>query len=56
MAAAGMGGFKDPKLSEAYQFMFGEELVGAHDAFVDTEACARVYFWLLDNGYVEEKE
>ena len=29
---------------------FGEEISGAHDALVDTRACARVYYHLLDNG------
>lgn len=40
--------FKSPKLEEAYRFFFGEEISGAHDALVDTRACARVYYHLLD--------
>lgn len=44
--------FKSPKLVESYQFLFGETFDGAHDALVDTRACARVYFELLDRGLV----
>lgn len=40
--------FKNPKLAEAYKFFFNEDLVGAHDALIDTRACARVYFELKD--------
>lgn len=42
--------FKSPKLEEAHKFFFGEDISGAHDALVDTRACARVYYHLLDNG------
>lgn len=38
--------WKWPKLEECVQFLFGEKLEGAHDALVDTRACARVYFEL----------
>jgi DNA polymerase-3 subunit epsilon len=34
---------KSPKLSEAFKFFFNEEIVGAHDALVDTEAALRIY-------------
>lgn len=44
--------FKSPKLEETYRFLFGETFEGAHDALVDTRACARVYFELLDRGLV----
>lgn len=45
MISSGLGNkFKAPKLSEAYLHFFGESLEGAHDALVDTEGCARVYF------------
>jgi len=37
------GKYKWPKLSEAYRYLFEEELVGAHDALVDVRACARIY-------------
>ena len=47
MIAAGRGKqFKQPSVSEAYKFFTGEELVGAHRARADAEACARVYFAL----------
>jgi len=38
--------FKWPKLEECVEFLFGEKLIGAHDALVDARACARVYFEL----------
>lgn len=47
MIAAGMPGPKQPKLEEAYQFFFGEPLVGAHDALVDITATARVFYHLV---------
>lgn len=43
------GGFKWPKLKEAYQFFFNEDLVDAHDALTDVLACKRVYFHMRDN-------
>ena len=43
---------KPPKLGEAYQFFFGEPLEGAHDALVDVNACARIFWRLVDDGVV----
>lgn len=37
---------KPPTLSEAYLYLFGETLEGAHNAMVDTRACARIFFRL----------
>lgn len=37
------GGFKKPKLSEAYSFFTNKNLMGAHDALVDVDACIEVY-------------
>jgi DNA polymerase III subunit epsilon len=37
-------GYKWPKLSEAYQFLFNRELSGAHDALVDIQATIEVFF------------
>lgn len=45
--------FKSPKLDEAYFHFFGEHVSGAHDALVDTRACARVYYHLLDNNLID---
>lgn len=43
---------KWPKLSELYYLLFKEEMHGAHDAFVDTEACARCFFELKRLGVI----
>jgi DNA polymerase III subunit epsilon len=37
------GGFKKPKLSEAYSFFTNKNLMGAHDALVDVDGCIEVY-------------
>ena len=37
-------GYKWPKLSEAYRFLFNRDLEGAHDAMADVRACAEIYF------------
>lgn len=42
------GKYKWPKLQEAYKHAFGEEFDGAHDALADVRACARIYFWMMD--------
>lgn len=40
------GGYKWPKLEEAYQHLFGTMFDGAHDATADAVACAKIYFEL----------
>lgn len=42
------GGYKWPKLQEAYQYAFGEQFDGAHNALNDVRACMRLYFWLKE--------
>lgn len=42
-AAFGITGFKQPRLGEAYEFLFGEKFVGAHDAMEDVRGCRRIY-------------
>lgn len=37
---------KVPTLAEAYKHFFGEDLVEAHRALPDAQACARIYFAL----------
>lgn len=44
MLAAGRNHHKSANLREAYRHFTGKELVGAHDAMVDVQACMAVYF------------
>jgi len=46
------GGFKWPKLSEAYVSLVEKEgFEGAHDALADVKACREVYYKLEELGY-----
>ncbi|MDD4601625.1 MAG: 3'-5' exonuclease [Negativicutes bacterium] len=47
------GGYKWPKLSELHFRLFGEGFDGAHDAFADTNACARCFFELAKREVIE---
>jgi len=46
------GSYKWPTLAEAYLHFTGSELVGAHDALVDTEACLAIFRSLVESGVV----
>jgi hypothetical protein len=46
--ASGRGGWKLPKLSEAYTHFTGEELVDAHNAWEDLTAVQSVYWGIVD--------
>lgn len=48
MRAAGFAGPKSPSLTECIKHFFSEELTGAHDALIDAQACARL-FWRLQS-------
>ena len=50
MRAAGRLNFKMPKLSEAYKFFTGLDLDGAHNAMIDVDACAAVWFAIEDRA------
>lgn len=43
-------GYKWPKLSEAYPYFTGKELSGAHDALVDVNGCAEIFWHHVDRG------
>lgn len=43
MVRAGRGPYKSPRMSEAYKYFTGDELVGAHDALADVRGCVAVY-------------
>ena len=49
----GKYGYKWPTLAEAYRHYTGDEIEGAHDALVDTEACLRVFRGLVQEGAVD---
>lgn len=46
MMSAGIKENKSPKLAEVYKHLYGEALMGAHDAMTDVLGCKRVYFTL----------
>lgn len=50
------GGYKWPRLSELHIKLFGKDFEDAHDAFVDTSACARCFFELKKNKIIDLPE
>lgn len=50
MRAAGRTHHKTANLREAYKHFTGNELVGAHNALVDVNACIAVYFAIKDGA------
>lgn len=52
MRAAGRMHNKSANLGEAYKYFTGNELVGAHSALVDVQACMAVYFAIKDAARV----
>lgn len=50
MKQFGFNGPKKPNLMECYTHFFNEEFSGAHDAMVDVDACALVFFEARDRG------
>lgn len=51
----GRVGYKWPKLIEAMKFFFDEELENAHSAIVDIKATRRVFYKLLELGYLDDE-
>ena len=46
-------GWKWPKLSELYKFLFNQQMIGAHDAMYDIRATMKCYYELKKRGYIE---
>ena len=44
--AANIGDYKNPRLEEAYEFVFQEKMSNAHDAFWDVDATRQLFFWI----------
>lgn len=45
-------GYKWPKLSELYYYLFKNKITDAHDAAVDVKACAECFFELIRVGFI----
>lgn len=43
MVMASINGFKSSNLNEAYQYFYGQEIVGAHNAMNDAKYCRKIY-------------
>ncbi len=54
MLASGRSGYKNPRLTEAYESLVGGTVDGAHDAMVDVRATVKVFAALLVKGAVDE--
>lgn len=50
MRAAGRNHHKSANLGEAYKFFTGKDLVDAHSAMADVQACMAVYFAIKDHA------
>lgn len=49
MVARKMKGPKSPNLGEAFRYFTGRDMVGAHRAMADVDACLEVYFGIQDH-------
>ena len=50
----GRRGYKWPKLTELYRFLFTDTFQAAHDASADVAACAQCFFKLMDIGHIKK--
>jgi len=48
--------YKFPKLSEAFLAVMGVDMIDAHDALVDTEACKELFFTALEKDIIRFDE
>jgi DNA polymerase III epsilon subunit-like protein len=46
-------GYKWPKLTELYQYLFGETAIQTHRASADVKMCMKIFFKLRELGYFE---
>lgn len=56
MRAANRTHYKSPNLSEAFAHLCGGNLLNAHSAMADTQACMRVYFAIKDHAEPKPEE
>lgn len=46
------GGIKPPNLSELYRYLFKRDMIGNHNAMMDTEALRQIFFELVNRGKI----
>lgn len=44
--------YKNPSLTECHEYFFGTAFDGAHGAVADMKACAKVFFHMLNKGFI----
>lgn len=53
MGYAGIKGYKQPKLIEAYRHFFGKDFDDAHDALADVRATKDIFFEMMRRGHIK---
>lgn len=50
------GDWKWPNLNECSQFFFQRDILNAHDAMADVQACREIYYEMVNRGIIDETQ